>query len=69
MMSSLQLFPILSVVLSLSTVNAFVTTPVLTSSTSSSSSSFDTACHAELTVPGMWNGGNNYGKGDFRFYK
>jgi hypothetical protein len=28
---------------------------------------FDTSCHA-LTVPGMWGGGLNYGKGDFIFY-
>jgi len=34
-----------------------------------SSSSFDTACHESLTVPGMWGSGLNFGKGDFKFYR
>lgn len=29
---------------------------------------FDTAVNA-LVVPGMWQGGNSFGKGDFKFYK
>lgn len=28
-----------------------------------------TALCAQLTVPGMWGGGLNFGKGDFSFYK
>lgn len=36
---------------------------------SKSSSSFDTACHETLTVPGMWGSGLNYGKGEFKFYR
>ncbi|KAL3916727.1 MAG: hypothetical protein SGILL_005048, partial [Bacillariaceae sp.] len=43
-----------------STTNAVVTTIPEASST---------ACHATLTVPGMWNRGLNFGKGDFKFYK
>lgn len=29
---------------------------------------FDTSCNS-LTVPGMWTGGLNYGKGDFAFFR
>lgn len=36
---------------------------------SKSSSSFDTACHETLTVPGMWGSGLNFGKGEFKFYR
>jgi hypothetical protein len=36
---------------------------------SKSSSSFVTACHESLTVPGMWGSGLNFGKGEFKFYR
>mmetsp|Transcript_1212 Transcript_1212/g.2120 ORF Transcript_1212/g.2120 Transcript_1212/m.2120 type:complete len:218 (-) Transcript_1212:111-764(-) len=49
----------------LSGANAFV--PVTSDRGSSSHFGTDMALHA-LTVPGMWNRGLNFGKGDFAFY-
>jgi len=66
MMSFLQKIVLLAAV-SVRSVNAFVTPSTTLKSTSSSS--FDTACHETLTVPGMWGSGLNYGKGDFKFYR
>jgi hypothetical protein len=34
-----------------------------------STARFDTACFSTLSVPGMWPGGLNYGKGEFKFYR
>lgn len=67
-MSLHHLFVVLFLSPLVATVNAFVTQPFLTSS-SSPSLSFDTACHAQLSVPGMWGSGLNFGKGEFKFYK
>jgi len=67
-MSLHHLFVVLFLSPFVATVNAFVTQPFLTSS-SSPSLSFDTACHAQLSVPGMWGSGLNFGKGEFKFYK
>lgn len=65
MKSFLQNIALLAV--SARSVNAFVGPS--TALKSQSSSSFDTACHESLTVPGMWGSGLNFGKGEFIFYK
>jgi len=52
---------------SATSINSFVGPS--TALKSKSSSSFDTACHESLTVPGMWGSGLNFGKGDFKFYR
>ncbi len=65
MKSFLQNIAFLAV--SVQSANAFVGPS--TALKSQSSSSFDTACHESLTVPGMWGSGLNFGKGEFTFYK
>lgn len=66
MMKSLaQKFFLLAV--SVQAVSAFVGPS--TALKSKSASSFDTACHESLTVPGMWGSGLNFGKGEFTFYR
>lgn len=65
MKSYLQHIALLAV--SVQSANAFVGPS--TALKSQSSSSFDTACHESLTVPGMWGSGLNFGKGEFTFYK
>ena len=61
---SLQNFVLFSLATRL--VDAFVGPSTTLKSTSSS---FDTAIHESLTVPGMWGSGLNFGKGDFKFYR
>lgn len=57
---------ILSVLLS--SLRVIVTTAfVVTNKHSPSISS--TRCFEQLYVPGLWNGGNQFGKGDFKFYR
>lgn len=57
---------ILSVLLS--SLRVIVTTAfVVTNKHAPSISS--TRCYEQLFVPGLWNGGNQFGKGDFKFYR
>lgn len=65
MKSFLQKIVLLAV--SAGSVQAFVGPS--TTLKSQSTTSFDTACHESLTVPGMWGSGLNFGKGEFTFYR
>mmetsp|Transcript_26639 Transcript_26639/g.62571 ORF Transcript_26639/g.62571 Transcript_26639/m.62571 type:complete len:216 (-) Transcript_26639:1047-1694(-) len=65
MKSFQQIFVLLA--LATKSVDAFVAPSNVLKS--ESSSSFETAVHESLTVPGMWGSGLNFGKGEFKFYR
>ena len=69
-MSSLT--PNLAAILLLSLASVTTTTGVFAFTAGASARGVnraETSLSAELVVPGMWSGGLNFGKGEFRFYR